>query len=261
MGERKPVGAIKKGIIAMRSSHTSEFDTEVEVGGERYLVQTEKGSLRHPRITTRIYFRGRIVFSTETDNREAMHGPDHEGKACEIMRGQHRSAIAALKARKIKVEKKPADYIAEVQELVKRSRKENALILLDEALNHHPDNPFLLSYRGYLEATVNKRFREGIAECAKAIVMLQKAIPFGEEFFYPLLYLNLGMACLSAGKKKEAVEAFQKGLEIDSEHGELLKMMKRLGTRKPPPLPFFSRSHSLNKYLGKLIHLLKGEQG
>jgi tetratricopeptide (TPR) repeat protein len=253
------VGSIRKGIIAMRSSHASEFDTEVEVRGERYLVQTEKGSPRNPRITTRVYFRGRIVFSSETDFRETMHEPDHERRACEIMRSQHRSAVAALKAQKITVEKKPADYLAEVQELMKRSRKENALILLDEALDHHPENPFLLSYRGYLVAAVNKRFREGIAECSRAIGMLQKAIPFGEEFFYPLLYLNLGMACLSAGKKKEAVEAFQKGLEIDSEHGELLKMMKKLGTRKPPPLPFFSRSHSLNKYLGKIIHLLKGE--
>ncbi|HTR45670.1 MAG TPA: tetratricopeptide repeat protein [Thermodesulfovibrionales bacterium] len=248
---------IKKNIIAIRSSRVSEFDTEVEAGGERYLVQTEKGSSRNPRITTRVYFRGRIVFSAEADYREVMHEPDHEKRECEIMRSQHRSAVASLKAQKIRVEKKPADYLEEVQELMKRSRKENALLLLDEALNRHPDNPFLLSYRGYLEATVNKRFREGIAECVRAIGILQKAIPFGEEFFYPLLYLNLGMACLSAGKKKEAVEAFQKGLEIEREHSELLRMMKKLGTRKPPPLPFFSRSHSLNKYLGKLMHMLK----
>ena len=79
-------------------------------------------------------------------------------------------------------------------------------------------------------------------------------MPFGSEFFYPVFYLNLGRACLKANKKKAAMEAFKNGLKTDPENRDLLWEIKKMGTRKNPPLPFLTRGNPINQYIGKMLY-------
>ncbi|HET6516432.1 MAG TPA: hypothetical protein VFG09_14860 [Thermodesulfovibrionales bacterium] len=247
---------MKERRIKIRSSHDSEFNSEVPVGDETYLIQSEAGGARNPTIVTRVYLRGRVISSKEIDYRDMMNAPDLHEKVRVLMLKQHESAVRAISEEKLKAEKTPSDYIEEVRGLMKRGRKEDALVLVSNAREQHPDNPFLLSYYGYLDAVVNKKYKDGIAACNKAIAMLKKTVPFGEEFFFPILYLNLGKAHLASGNKKDAILALERGLAIDGENREIRRMLKELGIRRQPPISFMKRSHFLNKYLGKLLHHL-----
>lgn len=68
----------------------------------------------------------------------------------------------------------------------------------------------------------------------------------------PLHYLYLGKVYLIAGNTFDALVTFRQGMA----HGgnpELERMLRTLGTRKPPPIAFLPRDHVLNKYLGKLF--------
>ncbi|MGB9715253.1 MAG: hypothetical protein ACPL1G_02400 [Thermodesulfovibrionales bacterium] len=81
-------------------------------------------------------------------------------------------------------------------------------------------------------------------------------MPCGHEFYYPVLYLNLGRSYLASGNKKYAVESFQRGLVFDNDNKELLQEIRRLGIRRKPVVRFLSRSHPVNKYIGKILHKL-----
>jgi hypothetical protein len=76
---------------------------------------------------------------------------------------------------------------------------------------------------------------------------------------YPVFYLNLGRAYLAAGKKKDAIDAFRKGLQYDNGNSDLRKELRGLGMRKKPPVPFLDRSNPINKYIGMILQKAKNE--
>ncbi|MGD1075216.1 MAG: tetratricopeptide repeat protein [Thermodesulfovibrionales bacterium] len=249
---------MEKKAIKIKSSLGADFNSEVDIRGEKYFIQTEEGGSKSSRKTTRVYLNGRIIYSKETDSGHGMDAPLERVKTVrELMQKQHQLAIGILKAEKTTGETTVSDYLEEVKALLGSNKEENALRVLTEALENYSDNPFLLSYYGYLKAAVKKSYKEGIRACTRALETLKQKVPFGEEFFYPVLYLNLGKAYLAAGRKKKAVDAFQKGLEMDSENSELRKMLSKVGARRRPAIPFFERSHVLNKYIGMLSHKFK----
>jgi tetratricopeptide (TPR) repeat protein len=243
--------------IRITSRLGSEFDSEVTIGDDKYLVQTEDSGEKKPLIITRVYLGGRILLTRKTDYTHVMEASDKAGRVQKLMVKQHHLAINMVKAGQFKETKTTADYLDEAKDLLKSRNKRSALRLLNEALEQYPDDPFLLSYYGCLEAVANKNYSFGIDTCHVAIENLRKKIPFGEEFFYPVFYLNLGRAYLAAGKRKEALEAFQKGVSIDPGDKELLWEIKKLGVRKKPPVPFLPRANPINKYIGKMLHTLK----
>jgi len=151
-----------------------------------------------------------------------------------------------------------SEYFEEVQQLLRRGNGKSALNTLRHALEKFPADPFLLSYYGCLIAIVENKPGEGIKICEGAIQKLTSSMPFGSEFFYPIFYLNLGRAYLKGKKKKEAVQAFQEGLKNDPENKDILWELKKMGTRKPAPLPFLSRSNLINKYIGMLLYKPSG---
>jgi len=243
--------------IKITSKLGTEFDSEVTVGKEKYLVQTEDSGGRKPLIVTRVYLNGQILLTRKTDYSHLMDAPDKAERMQELMRKQHHLAISMVKAGKFKETKTTSDYLEDVKDLLKSKNKRGALRLLTEALEKYPDDPFLLSYYGCLEAIANKNYTFGIDTCLVAIENLKKKVPFGEEFLYPIFYLNLGRAYLTAGKKKEALDAFRMGLAMDVKNKELLWEVKKLGVRKTLPVPFLKRSNPLNKYIGMILHKLK----
>lgn len=248
---------MKEKPIRMRTKLGNEFDSEVVVGNDKYLIQTEQDGTRKLHITTRIYLKGKILLTRRTDCSDLVDTRNLEQSLRELMHKQHQLVINMLKAGKLKETLTTSDYLGEVKELLRVRNKRKALRVLSEALEHYPDDPFLLSYYGCLDAIANKNYKDGIETCLMAIENLKKKVPFGEDFFYPVFYLNLGRAYLAADRKKEAIDSFNKGLRIDKENKDLLWEIMKLGVRRKPPVALLKRSNPINKYIGKLLHTLK----
>ena len=248
---------MKKDSIKITSKHGTEFDTEVTLGREKYHVQTEWGGAEKPHITTRVYLKGQVLFTRKTDCSDITDSPDRPGEVQKRMVGQHQSVMATLKAERSAKTKTASDYLNEAKNLLKTKNNRAALRVLNEALEHHPDDPFILSYHGCLEAVANKNYTQGIDTCLMALESLKEGVQFGQEVFYPVFYLNLGRAYLAAGKKEKALGAFHRGIQIDREDKDLIWEIRKLGTRRKPVVSFLGRANPINKYIGILLHSSK----
>ncbi|MCC7203108.1 MAG: hypothetical protein IT393_10675 [Nitrospirae bacterium] len=102
-----------------------------------------------------------------------------------------------------------------------------------------------LSYLGLATALAEKKYRAGALICENAIK---------KEFYNPLFYLNLGKVYAAGGYKLKAIEAFNKGLQIDGSYDEIINELKKMGIRRRPIVPFLTRTHALNKHLGLLLY-------
>jgi len=100
-----------------------------------------------------------------------------------------------------------------------------------------------LSYYGLSRAQAYGATPQAIQACETAA---------RRDFFNPDLLLNLGRVYLLAGKTTKALAAFHRGLELAPRHKGLIAEYRRIDRREPPPLGIVSRSHPLNKMLGKL---------
>lgn len=123
-----------------------------------------------------------------------------------------------------------------------------AAIRLDRQFRAERPQPRYLSFYGLCLGLEAKRWKEAVDLCREAMAA---------ESYNPDLHLNLGRVLLAAGRRKEGFEALRRGLEVDDQHEGLKRTMSSLGSRRRPALPFLSRSHPLNKMLGKMAH---GEQ-
>jgi len=100
-----------------------------------------------------------------------------------------------------------------------------------------------LSYYGLSRAQARGATPDTIQACETAS---------RRDFFNPDLLLNLGRVLLLAGKTSKALAVFQRGLELAPKHKALLAEYAKIDRREAPPLSIVSRSHPLNKLLGKL---------
>jgi tetratricopeptide (TPR) repeat protein len=165
---------------------------------------------------------------------------------------QHPSKAEGL--RDARGEKKPADFIREARNLLRDGEQKQAYGLLIKGVVRYPESVLILSYFGCLQAIVDRKYRAGIDACRKALGMFKAPDAYSAGIIYPILYLNLGRAYIAAGRKVEAIEAFEKGLKYDRTHFELKKEQRLLGIRKPPVVPFLSRSNPINKLIGIILH-------
>lgn len=231
-----------------------ELSTNVMLGGKKYLVLTEDFGVEKHLIITRVYLGGEIISTKKRDYKNILNTPYQEKLLKVLMQDQHEKAVTMLRTSE---KKSLSDYLDEIKTLFQRKNHKSAIQLLTVALEQYPNDPFLLSYYGCLEAILNKNYKLGIETCSKAIKMFKGKTPFGQEFFYPVFYLNLGKTYLAAGNKKGAIEAFYKGLTYDYENKDLLREIKKLGMRGRPVMSFLPRSHPINKYIGMILHKLK----
>jgi tetratricopeptide (TPR) repeat protein len=149
---------------------------------------------------------------------------------------------------------KPGAYLRPVKAHLRKGEQKEAYVLLQQAFLEHPDDPFVLSYYGCLQAQVERKYRAGVEKCQQAISLIQKLTAFGEDMLYPVFYLNLGKAYVAARKKRDAFDAFEKGLAFDKGNREILLEIRALGSRKKSIVPFLDRSNPINKYLGKIVN-------
>jgi tetratricopeptide (TPR) repeat protein len=100
-----------------------------------------------------------------------------------------------------------------------------------------------LSYYGLSLAQGRGANSEAIQACETAI---------RRDFYNADLYLNLGRVYALAGKRSKAMHAFERGLILAPSHKVLRAEMGKFERRERPPLSIVSRTHPLNKVLGKL---------
>jgi len=239
------------------TSQSKESSTKVHFDGETYLVDSEDLGTGSATIITRVYLKGKIIYSYKLSYRNMLSDPDLKEKLSEVIRRQQELAIQSLKMEKAAQNVPYKTYIKEVEALINENKLEQAFLVLSDAGSRYPNNPVIFSYRGYLETVFNKQYSKGIEICKRAVRDMIEQMPLGKEFFLPTLYLNLGKACLAADKRKDAYDFFKKGLDIDKNNEALFNEMKSMGIRRKQPLSFLSRSHPLNKYLGRLFYSRK----
>jgi tetratricopeptide (TPR) repeat protein len=100
-----------------------------------------------------------------------------------------------------------------------------------------------LSYYGLLLALERRLIRDGLRFCREAVT---------REGYNPDLRCNLGRVLMKAGRRKEAHQAFQRGLMLQGDHPRLRKNIKVLGLRRRPVLPFLGRGNPINVFFGRL---------
>ena len=168
-------------------------------------------------------------------------------------KSEHGHSIGGQKDAEIR----PSDYLRAVRTHLRNDRQKDAHDLLLQATVQYPEDPLILSYFGCLQALVGKKFRNGVETCKRAIHLLKDKGTFSEEVLYPVFYLNLGRAYVAAGRKKDAIDSFKKGLQYDNGNGSLRKELQMLGVRKQPLVPFLDRSNPINMCIGFILHKTK----
>lgn len=134
-------------------------------------------------------------------------------------------------------------------EALSAGRRLEALALFETALElerrHGSGRPQAryLSYYGLCLALEGRRLHDGLEMCRQAIPL---------EFYNPDLCLNLGRALVAGERRREAHDAFLRGLALAPTHQEILRELRRMGRRRRPPVPFLDRSHPINVLLGRL---------
>jgi tetratricopeptide (TPR) repeat protein len=121
------------------------------------------------------------------------------------------------------------------------------LTLLGQAYSGSGERPAPdgLSYYGLCIALVQKKFKPAVDLCKKAIEL---------QFYHGEHYANLARVYLAAEHRKKAISTVHKGLKVVPEDENLIRLRRELGVRRPPPIPFLSRSNPLNVALGRSRH-------
>jgi len=106
------------------------------------------------------------------------------------------------------------------------------------------------SFLGYGIARYERRVKEGLALCQHSIKV---------QFYEPENYVNLAKVHLLARNRRKAVDALTRALKLNSSHPGARALAKEIGWRRPPVIPFLSRSNVLNQLLGKMRYQLGQE--
>ena len=112
----------------------------------------------------------------------------------------------------------------------------------------NPKDASGLSYFGLCLALIQKKYKDGIDLCKRAIDL---------EFYNGDHYANLTRIYIATGNRKKAVETADQGLKLVPEHEMLTEVREELGVRKKPPVPFLDRSNPVNVQLGHARHSAK----
>ncbi len=151
------------------------------------------------------------------------------------------------------------EYRHAVRSNLREGKLTDAFLLLRQAIVHYPENPYILSYFGFLQAVIEKRYRSGVDNCRKAIALMQQGAGKENNRVPAELFLNLGRAYIAAGRRKEAVDSLERGLK----HGrsnDLLNELRGIGIRRKPVLPFLDRSNPINKYIGMMLYMKNNDR-
>lgn len=244
----------QKSKITIKSRLVQDHSSDITIGSITYHVQTEDRGKKAAKIVSRIYREGEVVFSRTSDYANLLQLTDFPERLNALMGSHHKTTIQMFHTEQGGTQSRQAEYLEGIQHLLRKGQNKVALNSTREALSAYPEDIIFKSYYGYLISVVENNTGEGLKLCKDAISALHSGLHEDSEILYPLFYLNLGRAFLKGNNKKEAIEAFQRGLKIDPDHKGIKWELKKLGSRKKPPLSFLDRSNPLNIFLGKLMN-------
>ena len=137
------------------------------------------------------------------------------------------------------------DLLEEINEGIKEAKRGNTQLgiklLQDSAcFNNVPEAK---AWFGYCLAYEKKDFRTGINLCRE---VLSKNPELAEG------YHALGRIYLHSGNRKQAVEILERGLKWN-QNQEIQNLLRSIGIRRRPLIPFLHRDNTLNVSLGRCL--------
>jgi len=128
---------------------------------------------------------------------------------------------------------------------IKEAKCGNTRIAMEalQPFAHMKHFPEAKAWFGYCLAHEKKDASKGIEYC-KGVLKRKSKLVDG--------YLALAKIYLDTGQNKQAFDVLQQGLK-ETNHVEVYTLLKSMGIRKKPVLPFLSRSNILNIRLGRIM--------
>lgn len=113
---------------------------------------------------------------------------------------------------------------------------------------HHQLYNRIVSYLGLAQVLTSDR--NGLLLCRDAA---------SSEGVGADVYLNLACAEWHVDNRQRAVDAINRGCEIDTGHHQLVRASALIDSRRRNVLPFLKREHFLNRLLGRMMRKQPGE--
>ena len=130
-------------------------------------------------------------------------------------------------------------------ELLKNEYPEKALVKLRRAFESDKHNPYYISFLGLSIARAEQKFDQASELCETAVKLKRTEIQF---------HMNLMEVYALAGWREKALHKLDGALKLFGNDARLKRARAKVVERRAPVLPFFGRSHFLNRELGKLRH-------
>jgi Tfp pilus assembly protein PilF len=101
-----------------------------------------------------------------------------------------------------------------------------------------------LSYYGLCLGLTGGDLHEAIQRCRQAVK---------SEGYRSDVCWNLGRVLFIAGRRRQAYNALQRGLQAQPGHPGILRDLRRMGIRRRPVIPFLNRGSKVNIFLGRIL--------
>jgi len=140
------------------------------------------------------------------------------------------------------------DHMVEFREgveLLKNEYPEKALLKLRRAFESDKRNPYYISFLGLSIARAEQNWEQALDLCETAVQLKRNEIKF---------HLNLIEVYALAGWREKALRKLDNASKLFADDARLKRFRAKIVERRAPVLPFFGRSHFLNRKLGKLRH-------
>ena len=129
-------------------------------------------------------------------------------------------------------------------EFLKSGERLRALGVFERACKLEPENPEFRSFLGLCIAYERRMMGEAVSHCEWALA----AEPDNPDY-----YLNLGKVYLVFGSNSDAIRVLRNGMKVDNRNPYIIAELQEIGVRKKPVIPFLSRGHFLNRYIGIVL--------
>jgi Flp pilus assembly protein TadD len=139
----------------------------------------------------------------------------------------------------------PMTEFREGVELLKNEYPQKAVAKLRRAYECDKHNPYFMSFLGLSIARAQRKWDLASELCETAVRLKPKEIQF---------YLNLGEVYAASGMRERALDKLDDAVQLFGEDARLRQARSKVQNRRDPIVPFFGRTHFLNRELGKLRH-------
>ena len=153
--------------------------------------------------------------------------------------------IVSAKQTEGAVDINPMTDFREGVELLKNEYPQKALAKLRRAYECDKHNPYFMSFLGLSIARAQRKWDLASELCETAVQLKPKEVQF---------YLNLGEVYAASGMREIALDKLDDAMQLFGEDARLKQARSKVQNRRNPILPFFGRTHFLNRELGKLRH-------